>query len=97
MSSKLGPILNLGELYTQKSKESNESTNSQTNKETPQKYTNITKQVDESGDAYKRESTVASVSNVGVSGETRAFTPATNESRASTANFMRQNFENNNF
>lgn len=97
MSSKLGPILNLGELYTQKSKESNESSNSQSNKEVTQKYSNIIKQVDESGDYYKRESTVASISNVGVTGETRAFTPTTNESRASTANIMRQNFEDNNF
>ncbi|CAF0853209.1 unnamed protein product [Brachionus calyciflorus] len=86
ISSKLGPILNIGEISRPKNKEVE--SNFQSNADVAQKYSNVSKPVDDSGENYRRESTVASVSNVGFNG------PSRSESRASTANLMRRDFEN---
>ena len=59
-----------------------------------EKYASISNPTDESGGAYKRESTVASVSNVGMKKEdSRSFTPQIN-SQITEVEMMRKNFEN---
>jgi len=72
ISSKLGPILNLGEMKptptpspakTTTDPSSNETKNSDP-QASAQKYLNISKPTDETGEAYNRESTVASVSGM---------------------------------
>lgn len=56
-------MLNVGELVRpQPQIKEAPSSNSDTS---AQKYTNITKPVDETGEAYRRESTVASMSRIG--------------------------------
>lgn len=92
ISSKLGPALNIGDLPKQKEKTEDKSSSDNKNQDAALKYTNITKQVDESGDAYRRESTVASISNVGFQGDSRATTPLLS-SRQKTE-LMKDNFEN---
>ena len=67
MAAKLGPILNLGELA--KPKPAQDLTQAAETSKSAQKYANISNNLDESGDAYKRESSVASVSNVGMNRE----------------------------
>lgn len=90
MASKLGPILNIGEVSRPKTTDQKQET---TTNYSSQKYSNISKPTDDLGENYRRESTVASVSNVGFNGS-RSETPRT-ESRVSTANLMRRDFENN--
>lgn len=59
-----------------------------------EKYASISNATDESGASYKRESTVASVSNVGMNKEdSRSFTPQMT-SQLSETGMMRKNFEN---
>ncbi len=98
VSSKLGPILNIGEINKQQTK-TDESTKT-SSIDPAQKYTNIS----EGSDIYKREWSVASASKVGVNNETsRINSAASNYSNdgssnanktASTTEMMRKNFEN---
>ena len=92
ISSKLGPALNIGDTQKQKEKIEEKPSSDNKSQDAAQKYTSITKQVDESGDAYRRESTVASISNVGFQGDSRATTPLLS-SRQKTE-LMKENFEN---
>ena len=100
VSSKLGPILNIGEISKQPTDESAKASSI----DPAQKYTNIS----EGSDIYKREWSVASASNVGVNNEgSRASSAASNYSNdgsrpgtsianktGSTTEMMRKNFEN---
>lgn len=88
VASKLGPILNIGEVSKPKAIEQKQEN---TNNNLGQKYSNISKPVDEIGENYTRESTIASVSNVGFNGS-RSETPIS-EPRSSTANLMRKDFD----
>ena len=86
----MGPILNLGELTRPKT-----SLETEQESKSSQKYASITNATDEAGDAYKRESTIASVSNVGMNREnSRSFTPSLVDSQKTETNMMRKNFEN---
>lgn len=88
VASKLGPILNIGETFKPKQKEQKEEN---INNNSGEKYSNITKPIEEYEKNYKRETSIASVSNVEFNGS-RSETPMT-ESRISTAKSMRKNFE----
>ncbi len=60
-----------------------------------QKYANITSSTEDGGDSFKRESSVASASNVAMNKEnSRSFTPSMGDSQPSDINQMRKNFEN---
>jgi hypothetical protein len=65
-----------------------------TESQSAQKYTSITKPTDESGDAYKREFTMASLSRVGLSGESSGSASARSvaESRPTTSDLVRKSF-----
>jgi hypothetical protein len=97
ISSKLGPILNVGDLVKPPSSSPKEQpaaiTNAPSSSETSaQKYTSITKPTEESGDAYKREFTMASVSRVGFHGESSGAPSERGESRPATSDLVRRSF-----
>lgn len=91
ISAKLGPILSLGELARPKA-----SLDTEAESKSSQKYATISNATDETGDSYKREASVASVSNVGMNKENqRAFTPHMAGPNKDYEASMRKNFENN--
>ncbi len=92
VSSKLGPILNLGDLAGKTKSSYSTETDSASASKSSQKYTNISNNTDLTGDAYNRESTVASVSNIGMNRENTRTNSATFNLNESLA--MRKNFEN---
>ncbi len=68
---------------------------SSNNAESAAKYTNISKPVDDTGDAYRRESTVASVSRIGLNREKGSqISVASPESRPVTSDIIKKNFGN---
>lgn len=97
ISSKLGPILNLGELVAtqpkQKSTLEQSSTNVGGGVESSQKYTNISE--DATSQSYNRELTVASVSKVGLAGDnmSRPSTSVSTRPESSVAGDMKSNFD----
>jgi hypothetical protein len=78
--------LNIGEISKPKATSQDIEASSRSDpSKSAQKYSNISNNTDETGDAYARESTVASVSNVGMNRE---------NSRPTSELVMRENFEN---
>ncbi len=74
----MGPILNIGDLS--KASTSTSNTISKQSSESSQKYISNSKSTDEYNESFKRESTVASVSNLEVVGP-RGQTPGGNDSK----------------
>ena len=106
VSSKLGPILNITNNSEVKSNLPTTSSSSSDQSLSAQKYTSISDSATTNTNNYKRESTVASASNVGVDGTTsRINSAASNYDSASSSSsrpgtstnyseMMRKNFEN---
>ena len=99
ISSKLGPILNLGDMKptppatnTPKPNEANDSNSNEPASNSSQKYLNITKPTDDTGETYNRESTVASVSGMHLDRSNSAASSLGNYSRQQTE-IMKSHFE----
>lgn len=91
---KLGPLLNVGEL-PKSSKSTTPQQDSSKSSESAQKYTNISSSDTSGGDTFRRESTVASVSNVGFNGS-RSTTPQSElrpDSSRPTSVALKKDFE----
>lgn len=86
VSAKLGPILNLGEMIVPKPQPSADA--AATNKSSEKYATNS----NDASEAYKRESSVASASAVGMDGRDRSFTPGFNRSETSHSEMIKKKF-----
>ena len=108
ISSKLGPVLNVGELVKPpQAANPHETTPTSAKKKQQQqlavvdqfasaaKYANISQAVNETGDAYRRESTMASVSRIGIHGDSAAnlrSESAAAATRPTTSELVRKSF-----